>query len=186
MPAYAETFFQLTADGTALTASVTPTSLLTSTAVAKATLPANYFSRVGMQMRFRASGRITTVVTPGTLTLDLRLGSVVIANGGAMALNATAKTNVTWHLDWLLTLRAIGNTTAANFMHTGRWLSEAVIGSALPSAGGTGELILPSSAPAVGTGFDSSAAQTFDFFATWGTSNANSIQIHQAIAEAIY
>lgn len=164
-------------DGSALTGSTTATTLLPTSA--KFTLPANFLS-IGTILRFRAAGRITTVVTtPGTLTLDLRFGSVIVATSQAMALNIVAKTNVTWILKWDLTCRAIGGGTSANFMHIGEWMSEAVIGSPLPSAGGCGEFPIPSSAPAVGTGFDSTAAQQIDFFATWSISNANSILCHQ-------
>jgi hypothetical protein len=111
--------------------------------------------------------------------LDVRFGAVIVANGGAMTINATAKTNVPWFLFWLLTCRAIGGTTSANVMHQGMWTSEAVVGSGIPSAGGAGTAMLPNAAPAVGTGFDSTANQTVDLFATWQTNNANSIQTHQ-------
>ena len=164
-------------DGAALTGSTTPTSLLPSSA--KFTLPANFLS-IGTTLRFRAAGRITTVVTtPGTLTLDIRFGSVIVATSQALALNIVAKTNVTWRLKWDLTCRAIGGGTSANFMHVGEWMSEAVIGSPLPSVGGVGEFTIPASAPAVGTGFDSTAAQQIDFFGTWSINNADSILVHQ-------
>jgi hypothetical protein len=104
-------------DGTALTASTTATSLL---AAPKLTIPANYLSRVGQSVVVIAAGRVSNIVTtPGTLTLDLRFGATVVANGGAMPLNTTAKTNVSWLLWWVLTLRAIG--ASANFMHQGQW-----------------------------------------------------------------
>jgi hypothetical protein len=111
--------------------------------------------------------------------LDLRLGSVVVATSGAMTLSSTAKTNVSWYMEWLLTLRATGGGTAANFMHQGLFTSEAA--GATTVAGEAKTLLMPASAPAVGTGFDETAAQKLDFFATWGTSNANSIQVHQFI-----
>lgn len=165
------------ADGTALTASTSATSLLPSSA--KFTLPANFLS-IGTVLRIRAAGRITTVVTtPGTLTLDIRFGSVIVATSPAFALNIVAKTNVTWVLEWDLTCRAIGGSTSANMMHTGKWTSEAVIGSAVPGTGSSGVLLIPASAPAVGTGFDSTAAQQIDFFGTWSINNADSILVHQ-------
>lgn len=178
-----ETLVSAQVDGTALTASTTPTSILPG--AAKLTLPANYFL-IGRVLRVKATGRVSNIVTtPGTLTLDIRFGAVIVANGGAMALNVVAKTNVTWWLEWILTCRAIGGTTTANMMHTGQWVSEAVVGSPLPTAGGSGALNLPASAPAVGTGFDSTAAQTVDMFGTWSLNNANSIQVHQYTLEAM-
>jgi hypothetical protein len=65
-------------------------------------------------------------------------------------------------------------------------MSEAVIGSPLPTVGGIGELLIPVGAPTVGTGFDSTAAQTVDLFGTWSVANAaNSIQVHQYMLESV-
>ena len=162
--------------GTALTASVTPTSILPPQALY--TMPAGLIDVVGKMMKVTVHGQVSNIVTtPGTLTLDVRFGSVVVANGGAMALNVVAKANVPWTLEWILTARAIGGTTSANLMHQGTWTSESVIGSAIPTVGGAGTHMLPNTAPAVGTGFDSTAAQQVNVFATWSLSNANSIQV---------
>jgi hypothetical protein len=180
---FSEPLITQTADGSALTASTTPTSILHPAAVF--TLPANFFE-VGRKIRVSASGRISTVVTtPGTLTLDLMFGGVIVATSGAMALNVVAKTNVPWHLEWDLTCRAIGASTSANLMHQGKWFSEAVIGSALPSAGGAGVHLLPNATPAVGTGFSSVATQAVNLFATWSINNADSILCHQYELTAI-
>ena len=171
------------ADGTALTASTSATSLLP--VIAKPTLPANYLF-AGKMFRVTASGRISTfAATPGTLTLDLRFGSVNVFSSGAMTLNTTQQTNVGWIYEALLTVRAVGATTTANVLGQGSWQSHAVIGSPAPTAGGAGEHILPyNAAPAVGTGFDSTAAQLVDLFGTWSVNNAaNSIQCHQFLIE---
>ena len=171
-------------DGTALTNSTTATSILPPAAIF--TLPNNFFY-IGKMIRIRAMGRISTVVTtPGTLTFSVRLGAgpVIAATSDALALNVVAKTNVAWDLEWILTARAIGGSTSANLMHNGRFTSEAVIGSPLGSVGGAGTLALVNSAPAVGTGFDSTAAQKVDFFATWSVASAsNSITLHQFALE---
>jgi len=71
-------------------------------------------------------------------------------------------------------------------MHQGTWTSEAVIGAALPAAGGAGVHLLPNAAPAVGTGFDSTAAQAVNLFGTWSVANAaNSILTHQYMVESL-
>lgn len=164
-------------DSTALTASTTPTSIIP--AAAKLTLPANYFY-VGRMIRILAHGRISNIVTtPGTLALELKFGATSVAASGAMALNIVAKTNVPWSLEWDLTCRAVGSGSSANLMHQGRWWSESVIGAPLPSAGGVPCHMLPNSAPAVGTGFDSTSSQVVDLFGTWSLNNANSITCHQ-------
>jgi hypothetical protein len=170
-------------DGPALTASTTPTSLLHATAKWQS-FP--HYWKPGKMLKVTAQGRVSNIATtPGTLTLDLRVGptsppSIVICNGGAMALNTVAKTNVPWWMEWIITCRADGSGTSANVMHQGMWQSESVIGSPLPSAGGAGCFNIPATAPAVGTGFDSTVGLFGpDLFATWSLSNANSIQIHQ-------
>jgi hypothetical protein len=177
-----ETLINTNVDGAAVTNTTTPTSIIggtgTGASQAKITLPANFFY-VGRMIRLFAAGRMSTVVTtPGTLTLDIRLGAVIAANGGAMVLSTTAKTNVAWWLDWILTCRAIGSGTTSNLMHQGMFSSEAA--GATTVAGEAKSIMMPQSAPAVGTGFDSTAAQTIDLFATWSVANAaNSIQMHQ-------
>lgn len=170
-------------DGSALTNSTTATSILPGQA--KYTLPANFIDAIGKVFRVRAHGRISTVVTtPGTLTLDVRFGAVIVANGGAMTLSTSAKTNVAWELDWLLTARSIGASTSATLMHQGRFTSEAA--GATTVAGEAKCIMLPQSAPAVGTGFDSTAASVVDLFATWSVANgSNSIQLHGFIFESL-
>jgi hypothetical protein len=169
-------------DGTALANSTTATSILPS--AARLLLPGNFFSYVGQELILEASGRISNIVTtPGTLTFQFRLGptsAIVAATSPAFALNIVAKTNVTWWLRWAMTVRSLGTSTAATLMHTGFWTSESVVGSPLPSAGGSGTLMIPASAPAVGTGFDSTVGNISDLFAQWSVANAgNSIQLHQ-------
>lgn len=179
--AWVEPFLISSVDGTALASSTTPTSLLP--AGSKFTLPSTYFDAVnGKTLRIRASGRISTVVTtPGTLTLDIRFGAVVVFNGGAMTLNTTAQTNVGWIFEADLVVRTVGASTSATVLGQGYWKSHAVIAAPAPTAGGAPAHILPyNTAPVAGTGFDSTAAQTVDMYGTWSVSNAsNSITLHQ-------
>lgn len=172
-------------DGSALGTSTTETSILPTSA--KFTLPANYLTYPGQALRIRAMGRVSNIVTtPGTLTFRVKFGSIAVAATQALALNTTAKTNVTWILDWDLTLRAIGGGTSANFMHSGQWQSESVIGSPAAGSGGPSAHIIPASAPAVGTGFDSTVANVVDLTAQWSVSNAgNTITLHSYKLESI-
>lgn len=176
------------ADGTALNTSTTETSILPTSA--KFTLPGNFLFYPGQALRIRAMGRISNIVTtPGTLTLRIKMGptsSIAVATSPAFALNTTAKTNVTWILDWDLTLRSVGGGTSATFMHSGQWQSESVIGSPAAGSGGPSAHIIPASAPAVGTGFDSTVANVLDLTAQWSISNAaNSIQLHTYKLESL-
>jgi hypothetical protein len=163
-------------DSTALANSTTETTILP--AEAKLTFPADFWESIGQRLLVRAHGRISNIVTtPGTITFKLKFGTNIIANSGALNLNAVAKTNVSFWIDWELTLRAVGGS--ANFMHMGMFTSESVVGSPANSAGGSGSLLLPVSAPAVGANFDAKASQQLDLTATWSIANAgNSIQTH--------
>ena len=185
MQGWVEALSSASADGPTLTNTVTATSLLL--ASAKPVLPAQYFNFIGKALRVRVKGRISTVVTtPGTLTLDIRLGTTIIFTGGAMALNVNAQTNATFDVDVTLTCRSIGNGTTATALGIGFFSSRSVIGSAAVGVGSAGELLLPDTAPVVGTGFDSTTAQTIDVFGTWSVASAsNSITVHQFIIESL-
>lgn len=178
------------ADGAALTNTVTATSI--APVLARAALPAGFFTFPGQQVRLRATGRISTVVTtPGNLTLDFRLGTIatpiIVWNGGATALNIIAQVNSTWDLEVLLTVRAVGSGTSANLIGVGKWTSRASLNNpAVATTTGVGTVLMPDTAPAVGTGFDSTITNIPDLFATFSVNNAsNSIQCHQFGLESL-
>lgn len=168
------------ADSTALASSTTATSILHP--AAKFTLPAGIM-QIGQKYRMIASGRMGTVVTtPGTLTFEVRLdGTTVVFGSGALALNVVAQTNATWYYEADLTVRAVGASTSGTIIGTGKFISRASLNApAVGTTNGVGVVLLPDTAPAVGTGFDSTAAHTIDLFATWSVSNAaNTILTHQ-------
>jgi hypothetical protein len=173
-------------DGAAHANTTTGASLLP--AAARLKIPGGFLDKVGMQLKLIAAGRISTVVTtPGTYTFEFRLGptsNIIVANGGAMTLSTTAKTNVAWYLEWILTLRAIGGSTSANFMHQGIWTSEAA--GATTVAGEAKTIMLPQSAPAVGTGFDSTVDNIADLQGDWSVANAaNTLTLHQYSLHAL-
>lgn len=180
-----ETLITAQVDGAAYASSTTATSLLP--AAARYTLPSNFFSAIGKTMRVRAGGRISNAVAGPNLTLAVWLGTVaspiVVFNGGANPLVARSTTNVTWEFEAILTCRAIGSSTSANLMGVGKFTSEAALGSAANVAVVN---MLPLSAPAVGTGFDSTITNVVDFAATWGTNAAtNSILLHTYSLESL-
>jgi hypothetical protein len=181
-----ETLVTAQADGAQLTNSTTPTSIIP--AAAKFVLPSNFFANIGKKLRIKASGRISTVVTtPGNLTLDVRFGSTVVWNGGASALNVVAQTNATWDFEAELTCRTLGQSTTANLIGVGRLITRASLNApAVGTTTGVGAVLLPDTAPAVGTGFDSTATQAVDFFATFSVANAaNQLTLHQYSLESL-
>jgi hypothetical protein len=167
-------------DGTALTNTVTATSIIAP--AARFPIPACLLL-IGTKLRIKASGRISTVVTtPGNLTLDVRFGATtVVFNGGATALNIVAQTNATWDYEADLIVRSIGASTSGTILGTGKWTSRASLNApAVGTTTGVGTVLLPDTAPVVGTGFDTTVGNTVDFFATFSVANAaNSIQCHQ-------
>jgi len=163
--------FVLPVAGPTLTAAAAASMLVASSPAAnqmKPTIPAALLVP-GMKFNVRASGIISSVVTtPGTARFDIRLGSNVIFDTGALALNVVAKTNVPWWLDVDLTVRVAGMGTLTQFWAQGMWASEAVIGSPLPSAGGCGVLNVPTGSLALSpaTGFDASTSYVLDSYFT--------------------
>lgn len=178
-----ENLLDIGEDGPAVSNSTSPTNLLPSGR--SVVLPSAFFDRVGVSLIIRAAGRISTLVTtPGTLTFDVRFGSVSVLTGPAFALNTVQKTNVPWELYIKLVCRSIGNGTSATVLGMGHWRSEAVVGSPTPSAGGVGTLMIPAATPAVGTGFNSEDAQQISLRAAWSVaSSSNSITMHMCEIE---
>lgn len=177
---FLERWMDIGAAGTALASSTAKTSLMLGNTGELGTLPAKYFERIGKSLKLRAAGRISTVVTtPGTLQLGLQLSTIDVWLSGLMTLNAVAKTNVPWVLELELFCRSVGNGTGATLLGIGSFVSEAVLASVAPTAGGELTHVLPyNAAPAVGTGFDSTIANPIDFSGQWSVSNAsNSIRL---------
>lgn len=150
-------------DGTAITAA-SATSCLPG--LSKLLFPANYL-KVGDVLRIYWAGRISCVVTtPGTARFDVRFGSNVIWDSGALNLNTTAKTNVPFTLKLELFIRSVGASTGTTALGIGEFQSEAVVGSAANTAGGNGSLLCPVGAPAVGSGWDCTTSNVVDTFFT--------------------
>ncbi len=173
---YAQCLVTAQADGAANTAG-TVASLLPTPALY--TLPANFFY-IGKQLLIKATGRISTAVTtPGNLTWTVKFGSVVVFNPAAVAGNALVQTNQTWLLEILLTCRAIGSGTSSNMMGTGTLVTRATLNNPIASTSiGVLTVTLPDTAPAVGTGFDSTTTQQVDLqFAN--SVATGSCQLHQ-------
>lgn len=168
------------ADGPTLTAAAAASCIPVNS---KFTLPNNYWE-LGKMWRMRAYGRISNVVTtPGTARFDLRIGGVIAFDTLAMSLNTVAKTNVHWALDVLMTCRAVGNSTLTTLFGQGTWESEAVLASPVPTAGGSGQFLVPfNTAPVLGTGFDNTTANAVDMFFTQ-TVATGSMTLHNWLIE---
>ena len=153
-----------TTDGPTLTAAAAASCIPVAN---RLILPNNYWT-IGKQWRIKLAGRIScAVTTPGTARFDLRTGpsgTIIAFDSGPLNLNIVAKTTVPFDLDIDLTCRAVGNGTATTLFGIGKFTSEALVGAPLPSAGGNGVLLCPVGTPAVGAGFDNTAANAVDMF----------------------
>lgn len=182
-----ETFVASKIAGPNLTGSTAATSLLN--VQEKLNMYAGFWY-VGRALRIRATGQLGNIVTtPGTLTLDVRMGptsNIIVFNGGAMQLSSTAHTALPFDLEILLTCRAVGTSTTSNLIGQGRMSGQALSLTAVADSTTTvSTLLLPNTTPAVGTGFDYSVSMIMDLFGTFSLSNANAIQVQQYFVEDI-
>lgn len=181
---WSEVLTQNATDGPTLTAAARASCIPTANRIV---LPNNYFY-IGRTLKFTMSGRISCVVTtPGTARFDICLGSAgttIVFDTLALNLNIVAKTTVPWQLEVDLTCRAVGNGTLTTFFPTGRFQSEAVIASPLPTVGGNGTLLVPVGTPAVGAGMDNTAASAVDVFFTQ-TVATGSMTVHNYRVESL-
>jgi hypothetical protein len=166
-----QTLISAQISGNSLTNSTVATSILP--AAAKCTLPNNFLS-IGSVLRIKGVAALSNVVTtPGTLTLDIRFGAVVVFTSGAMQMSTTAHTTVPLWYEILLTCRAIGASTTANMMGQGIATSQGLSLTAVADSTTTpATLLMPNTNPAVGTGFDSTTTEQIDHFATFSVTTA--------------
>lgn len=181
---WVETLITAPAAGPQLSNTVTATSLLPTTS--KFVLPANFFEP-GRQLVIEASGNLSCVVTtPGSLTMDVRLNSVIAFTSSAMNLNVVAKSTVPWWMSLTLTCLTAGSGTTATLIGTGQFTSEALVGAPLPTVGGSATLLMPVTIPIAGTGFDSSTSQILDVFGKFSVAtNPTNITLQQFTLKAL-
>ena len=151
-------------------------------------LPANYWY-VGRGLLVKVTGAISNIVTtPGLMNFQVKMGptaNIAVFDTGNIQLNATAHTTLPFYLEILMTCRAIGNGTSANFM--GLAMTNGLMFTR--TAGQTDDaqdmqgIVAPATNPAVGTGFDSTVASILDIWVGFTISNAgNGVRIDQYTA----
>ena len=152
------------------------------------TIPAGWFVP-GKKLRITVRGGLSNIVTtPGTITFQVMIGSVIAFTTGAIQLNATAHTNLPFKLVIDLVCRAVGNSTNANLMGMAEVIGVMFTNTAGQTDGANTNTAknVPATAPAVGTGFDSTIANILDFFAGFSISDAgNAVKIEDYLVEAL-
>jgi hypothetical protein len=152
------------------------------------TMPANYLYP-GRRLRVVARGSISNIVTtPGLMNFQVKIGSVAAFDTGNIQLNATVHATLPFWLEIGMTCRAVGNGTSANIIGlaqvTGRMFT--LTAGQTDDAQGMQTILAPATAPAVGTGFDSTIANIIDLWAGFTISNiGNQIQIQEYTLESL-
>jgi len=130
------------------------------------TLPPNFFQRGSLLVIDFLAAISNRVTGPDTFTINIKVGSVTAFTTGAITLTTTAHTNIPLKGKIELSCRTVGSGTQAALMGI------AVLTAQMIQQGGTAAadsatlsntIIMPNTAPAVGTGFDSTVANTLDF-----------------------
>lgn len=151
-------------------------------------LPPNYLYP-GKQLRITAIGGLSNVITAQpTFTFQVMLGAVIAWTSGAILTNQTAHTLLPFKLQIDLRCDTVGSGTAAKLLGVGQISGVQFLasGTGADPVAGHSTLMLPVTAPAVGTGFDASIANVLDFFAACSVSNAgNGITLYEYYVEAL-
>lgn len=143
----------------------------------------NYW-QVQQRMRVKANMAISNIVTtPGTITFQIMFGSIVVWSSGAIQLNATAHTLLPAVLEVDLVCQ-LANTgvggVIAKLMGVGR-LSGVMFTKTAAQVDGVNsetQMVVPVTAPALGTAFDGTISQILDFWAGFSiSSSGNGIQM---------
>lgn len=138
-------------------------------------MPRQYM-RVGRKGRLRVAGAISNIVTtPGTITFELKIGTVVAWTSGAIQLNASAHTTLPFFLDMAFTCQVFAMGAAATKI-LGIGSIEGLMftrtAGQTDDAQGMQGIVVPQTNPAQGTGFDGNAQNTTDLWAGFSISNA--------------
>src|SRR6266550_3096103 len=133
------------------------------------TLPPNYLTE-GTMLRVKAQGGISNIVTSQpTFTFEVRLGptaNIIVHTSQAVLTTTTAHTLIPFDYEVQLRVDSVGSGTAAKMLAQGvlRGIMFVISGAVADPTAGVGTIMCNNTAPAVGTGFDSTIANILDFW----------------------
>jgi hypothetical protein len=151
------------------------------------TLPPNYLT-LNKTMRTRVFGYIGTTTAQPTFTFVVAIATIAAFSTGAVTTTTTAHTTVPFELEIITRVTSIGSGTSAHLTGMARLcgLPFVVSGAVGDATASMTTLIMPNSAPAEGTGFDSTIANILDFYVACQTSStSNNIRIYHYSVEAL-
>src|SRR5262245_41448073 len=118
LPFFSQVLTSQRAAGTLFNTYTTAKTVLNQTELV--TLPANYLT-VGTKFRIKAKGGLSNIVTtPGTVTFQIMIGSIVAWTSGAIQMSTTAHTLIPFDLEVDLRVDSIGTSTTAKFLGMGK------------------------------------------------------------------
>lgn len=183
---FQETLIDQSVAGTLFNAYTTSKTVIPATCLI--TLPPNYLV-IGKRFRTSVEGALSNIVTtPGTVTFEIKIGSVVAWTSGAIQLNATAHTLLPFKLVVEWSVRAVGASTSANILGIGVLVGIhfTLTAGQVDAVNVPGAFQVPATAPAVGTGFDSTVANILDFWTGFSINNSgNGIRVDMYTVEAL-
>lgn len=147
----------------------------TEAAAAFVTLPPNFFQRKGILKVDFCAGISNRVTGPDTFTIQIMVGAVIAFTTGAITLTTTAHVNIPLWGEILLTCEKEGNGTLAQLRGQARLSGQMIQQGGTAGVDSTtlsNTILMPNTASALGTGFDSTIANTLDFFTAQSVSNA--------------
>lgn len=146
-------------------------------------LGGQYFARPGKKMKVCLFGRMTTVLTPGNLTLAVLFGTGADANGVTLVSSAAvaliaSQTNISWMMEVVVHCRSIGS---AGTLFARGWFqcNPALIASTAQP------IMLPATAPVVSGACDLTAALIVSLQAARSGSTAETMQVHDMTVQAM-
>ena len=188
---YQQTIATIGKQGTLYNTFTTAKSMLNSaTSVAEVssariTLPPGFFY-TGKKLHIQGSAGLSNIVTtPGTFTCEVRVGptaNIIGFTTGAILMTTTSHVNIPITFDIYLSCDTAGDGTLAKLRGQSQWNGQGLQQSGAAAADTvTGASVLaPNTAPALGTGFDSTVANVLDFFIAFSISQpTNGFQLWQ-------
>jgi hypothetical protein len=181
-----ETIASQVAAGTLLNTYTTAKSVINPSALVS--LPPNYL-QIGTQLRVTVLGGLSNVITAQpTFTFQVMMGSIVVHSSGAILTTTTAHTLIPFKYQVDFRVDSIGSGTAAKMLAQGvlQGIHFVISGAVADPTLTMATIMCPNTAPAVGTGFDSTIANILDFWVGISVSLAtNGIQVYQYYVEVL-
>ena len=156
-------------------------------------LPRGYFTE-GKTLRLRAAGVVTTVLTrgapcpdldPGYMRFQLQLNSTTVFDSGKVPFTTLlASSSRPFTLEMSLKCMAVGAGSSTTFIGTGVLSSAYLTGSSGVAAKAGRQVVLPfDTAPAAGSGVDSTVDQRLDLVYSQGVSGGSMSLLQYVVTE---